>query len=304
MRLLVIGANGQISWELTRSLLPLGEVIAMDRKRCDLSRPERLPEIIRDARPDVLVNAAGYTAVDKAEDDERMATLVNGTAAGVLAQETRRLGALMVHYSTDYVFDGTKGEAYVEGDPPHPLNAYGRSKLAGEAAVREAGGDHLILRTSWVYAARGHNFLKTILRLARERDELRVVADQVGAPTWRATSRTRRPRSSKARSASERRRQFRSGAPPHVGRGRNQLARFCAGDRGPGASRAHASFRARHPRHRQRGVPGSRGAAEKLASLLRPVARALRRRASGLEGRIGGVPGRRKPASAGGLSGP
>jgi dTDP-4-dehydrorhamnose reductase len=184
MRLLVIGANGQISWELARSLRPLGQVVAMDRKRCDLSRPERLPEIIRDARPDVLVNAAGYTAVDRAEDDEPMATLVNGTAAGVLAQETRRLGALMVHYSTDYVFDGTKSDAYVEGDPPHPLNAYGRSKLAGEAAVREAGGDHLILRTSWVYAARGHNFLKTILRLARERDELRVVADQTGAPTW------------------------------------------------------------------------------------------------------------------------
>jgi dTDP-4-dehydrorhamnose reductase len=184
MRLLVIGANGQISWELTRSLRPLGEVVAMDRKRCDLSRPERLPEIIRDARPDVLVNAAGYTAVDRAEDDERMATLVNGTAAGVLAQETRRLGALMVHYSTDYVFDGTKREAYVEDDPPHPLNAYGRSKLAGETAVREAAGDHLILRTSWVYAARGHNFLKTILRLARERNELRVVADQTGAPTW------------------------------------------------------------------------------------------------------------------------
>ena len=184
MRLLVIGANGQIGWELTRSLLPLGEVIALDRERCDLTRPEKLPEIIRDARPDVLVNAAGYTAVDKAEDDERMATLVNGTAAGVMAQEARRLGALMVHYSTDYVFDGTKDGAYVEHDPPHPLNAYGRSKLAGEAAVREAAGDHLILRTSWVYAARGHNFLNTILRLAREREELRVVADQVGAPTW------------------------------------------------------------------------------------------------------------------------
>jgi dTDP-4-dehydrorhamnose reductase len=184
MRLLVIGANGQIGWELTRSLRPLGDVIALDRERCDLTQPEELPGIIRDARPDVLVNAAGYTAVDKAEDDEQLATLVNGTAAGVMAQETRRLGALMVHYSTDYVFDGTKREAYVEDDPPHPLNAYGRSKLAGETAVREAAGDHLILRTSWVYASRGHNFLKTILRLAREREELRVVADQVGAPTW------------------------------------------------------------------------------------------------------------------------
>ena len=184
MRLLVTGATGQIGWELARSLMPLGEVIAVDRQRCDLSRPETIPAMVRDARPDVLVNAAGYTAVDAAEDDETLATMVNGTAAGVLADEARRIGALFVHYSTDYVFDGTKGEPYVEDDPPRPLNAYGRSKLAGEAAVRQAGGDHLILRTSWIYAARGRNFLNTILRRARERDELRVVVDQVGAPTW------------------------------------------------------------------------------------------------------------------------
>src|SRR5262249_27352039 len=151
---------------------------------CDLARPETLPDIIRDAKPDVLVNAAAYTAVDKAEQEEALAILINGTAVGALADAARTSGALLVHYSTDYVFDGAKSWPSVGDDAPAPLNAYGRSKLAGEAAVRAAGGDHLILRTSWVYAARGHNFLRTILRLARERDELRIVADQVGAPTW------------------------------------------------------------------------------------------------------------------------
>jgi len=184
MRLLVIGANGQIGWELTRSLMPLGHVGAMDRATCDLGQPESLPEIIRGAKPDVLVNAAGYTAVDKAEHEESLATLINATAVGVLAQAAHRIGALFVHYSTDYVFDGAKDGPYVEDDAPAPLNAYGRSKLAGETAVREAGGDHLILRTSWVYAARGQNFLRTILRRARKGEELRVVDDQVGAPTW------------------------------------------------------------------------------------------------------------------------
>jgi dTDP-4-dehydrorhamnose reductase len=156
----------------------------MTRDACDLARPETLPEIVRGARPDVLVNAAGYTAVDKAEHEESLATLINATAVGVLAQTAREIGALFVHYSTDYVFDGAKDGPYVEDDPPAPLNAYGRSKLAGETAVRAAGGDSLILRASWVYAARGHNFLKTIRRLAREGKELRVVDDQIGAPTW------------------------------------------------------------------------------------------------------------------------
>ena len=178
------GASGQIGWELGRSLMPLGEVIAIDRGSCDLSRPETLPAIVREVRPDVLVNAAGYTAVDKAEQEEASATLVNGTAVGVLATAARELDALFVHYSTDYVFDGAKAGAYAEDDPPCPMSAYGRSKLAGETAVRAAGADHLILRTSWVYAARGHNFLRTILRLAREREELSIVDDQIGAPTW------------------------------------------------------------------------------------------------------------------------
>lgn len=184
MRLLVTGANGQVGWELPRSLMPLGEVIALDRRTCDLARPETLPDIIRDAKPDVLVNAAAYTAVDKAEQEEELATLINGVAVGAMADAARTIGALFVHYSTDYVFDGAKTEPYVEDDAPAPLSAYGRSKLAGEIAIRAAGGDHVILRTSWIYAARGRNFLKTILRLARERDELRIVADQIGAPTW------------------------------------------------------------------------------------------------------------------------
>src|SRR5262249_39128208 len=184
MRLLVLGANGQIGWELARSLMPLGDVIALDREGCDLARPDTIPQVVRDARPDVLVNAAAYTAVDRAEAEEELATLVNASAAGVIARETRKADALLVHYSTDYVFDGAKAEPYVEDDAPAPINVYGRSKLAGEIALRDAGGDHLTLRTSWVYAARGRNFLKTILRLARERDELRIVADQIGAPTW------------------------------------------------------------------------------------------------------------------------
>jgi dTDP-4-dehydrorhamnose reductase len=184
MRLMVTGANGQIGWELARSLMPLGEVIALDRAACDLARPEALPALVRAVAPDVIVNAAAYTAVDRAEDEEAIATLVNGTAPGALAQAARESGALFVHYSTDYVFDGRKCGAYDEDDPPRPLNAYGRSKLTGEAAVRAAGGDHLILRTSWIYASRGRNFLRTILRLARESEVLKVVDDQTGAPTW------------------------------------------------------------------------------------------------------------------------
>ncbi len=184
MRLLVFGANGQIGWELARCLPGLGEVIALDRAGCDLARPDSIPDVIRDIRADVLVNAAAYTAVDRAETNEELASRVNATAVGVIAQEARRSGALLLHYSTDYVFDGTKAAPYVEDDPPAPVSAYGRSKLAGEVAVRAAGSDHLILRTSWVFAARGRNFLNTILRLAVERDELRIVADQVGAPTW------------------------------------------------------------------------------------------------------------------------
>jgi dTDP-4-dehydrorhamnose reductase len=182
--LLVTGAYGQIGWELRRSLAAVGDVLAVDRTNCDLSRPREITRIIREAKPNVIVNAAGYTAVDKAENEKELATLVNCTAVGEMAGEARRLRALFIHYSTDYVFDGTKASPYTETDPPNPINAYGRSKLAGERAIVQSGSDYLILRTCWVFAARGHNFLLTILRLARERDELSVVADQIGTPTW------------------------------------------------------------------------------------------------------------------------
>jgi dTDP-4-dehydrorhamnose reductase len=184
MKLMVTGANGQVGWELRRSLVALGNVTALDRSQCDLSQPSLLPDLVRSVKPDVIVNAAAYTAVDDAEREEALATTVNGTAVGVLAQEAARTGALLIHYSTDYVFDGRKEGPYAEDDPPCPINAYGRSKLAGEAAVRQAGGSWLVLRTSWVYGVRGRNFLRTILALLRERDELRIVSDQIGAPTW------------------------------------------------------------------------------------------------------------------------
>lgn len=184
MRLLLLGANGQVGWELNRSLMPLGEVVALDRQQCDLSQPERLPVLVRGISPAVIVNAAGYTAVDQAEGEEQLAMTVNCTAVGVLAEQARACGALLVHYSTDYVFDGTKETPYLEDDAPRPINAYGRSKLAGEIAVRQAGAAHLIFRTSWIYAARGHNFVRTLLRLAAERDELPIVSDQLGTPNW------------------------------------------------------------------------------------------------------------------------
>jgi dTDP-4-dehydrorhamnose reductase len=184
VKLLVTGANGQVGCELRQSLAPLGEVIALDRAACDLARPAEVARILRAATPDIIVNAAAYTAVDRAEQEEELATLINGTAVGEIAETARQLGALLIHYSTDYVFDGRKDAPYAEDDVPHPISAYGRSKLAGERAIAQCGGRYLIVRTSWIYAARGHNFLKTVLRLARERDELRIVDYQIGAPTW------------------------------------------------------------------------------------------------------------------------
>ena len=183
MRLLLLGGNGQVGWELQRALAPLGSLTVCNRQQADLSRPETLGPLIQRIQPDVIVNAAAYTAVDKAESDEATARLVNATAVGVLAEQAKRLNALLVHYSTDYVFDGTRLGPQPEDAPTRPLNRYGETKLAGEALIRAAGCRHLILRTSWVYATRGHNFAKTMLRLAGERDELRVVADQIGAPT-------------------------------------------------------------------------------------------------------------------------
>jgi dTDP-4-dehydrorhamnose reductase len=181
---MVIGVRGQIGWELNRSLMPLGEVVALDRNACDLSSPQNLPDIVRSIRPDIIVNAAAYTGVDKAEQEEQLATTINGTAVGVLGEEARRWSALFIQFSTDYVFDGSKTDPYTEEDVPHPLNAYGRSKLAGEISLRQTGCDYVILRTSWVFAARGRNFVSRILQLANEQEELRVISDQVGAPTW------------------------------------------------------------------------------------------------------------------------
>ena len=183
MRILLTGRNGQVGWELERSLAPLGEVIALDRARLDLSDPAAIQRVVRDARPEVIVNAAAYTAVDRAESEPALASSINGVAPGILAEEARLCGALLVHYSTDYVFDGEKRTPYVEDDPAHPLNVYGSTKLEGERAIEGSGCRYLILRTSWVYGPRGHNFLRTVLRLARERNELRMVDDQIGAPT-------------------------------------------------------------------------------------------------------------------------
>ena len=183
MIILLFGKNGQVGWELNRSLQPLGEVVALGREEADFSNPESLRDIVQNINPDVIVNAAAYTAVDKAEDEEDLATVINGVAPGVLAEEALKLKALLVHYSTDYVFDGTKNDPYEETDEPSPINVYGRTKLAGELAIQSSGCEYLIFRTSWVYASRGHNFLLTILKLAKERDELSIVADQIGSPT-------------------------------------------------------------------------------------------------------------------------
>ena len=184
MNILLTGRNGQVGWELARALLPLGRVHAFGHAELDLADAAAVRRKLDELRPDVIVNAAAYTAVDKAESEPEQANAVNAAAPALLAQEAVQRGALLIHYSTDYVFDGAKASPYVETDPTNPLGAYGRSKLAGEEGIRASGCDHLIFRTSWVYAARGANFLRTILRLAAEREELRIVMDQVGAPTW------------------------------------------------------------------------------------------------------------------------
>lgn len=181
--ILILGANGQVGWELQRSLAPLGRLLVCDRRRGDLEDLDGLRAMIREQRPAIIVNAAAYTAVDKAESDPERAQRVNAEAVGLLAKLAGELDAWLVHYSTDYVFDGQGDRPFREDHPTAPLNVYGRTKLAGEQAIRESGCRHLIFRTSWVYAARGANFAKTMLRLAGDRDELRVVADQVGAPT-------------------------------------------------------------------------------------------------------------------------
>ncbi|MBK9134994.1 MAG: dTDP-4-dehydrorhamnose reductase [Betaproteobacteria bacterium] len=188
MRILLLGKNGQVGWELQRALAPLGELVACDfdspgELRADFTQPETLRALVWRVQPVVIVNAAAHTAVDKAEAEPDLAHQLNATAPAVLADEAEACGALLVHYSTDYVFDGSGVEAREEDDATGPLNVYGRSKLEGERLIRMSGCQHLILRTSWVYAARGGNFARTMLRLAAEREEMKVVNDQIGAPT-------------------------------------------------------------------------------------------------------------------------
>ena len=190
MKILLTGGSGQVGWELRRVLSTQGEVIAPSRDILDLAQPETIRAAIRASAPAVIVNAGAYTAVDPAEDEPDTAQAINGIAPGILAEEARRLGAILIHYSTDYVFnggkdlDGEKPEPYRESDATHPRCVYGRTKLAGEKAIEAVGGRYLILRTSWIYGARGANFLRTMLWLFREHEVLRIVSDQVGAPTW------------------------------------------------------------------------------------------------------------------------
>jgi len=183
MKILLLGKNGQLGWELNRSLQAFGDIVALDIDEADFSEPENLRQIVQQISPDVICNAVAYTAVDKAEKEETLAMNINGVAPGILAEEALKLDALLLHYSTDYVFDGTKKSPYVEADETNPLNAYGRTKLAGEIAVQSSGCDYLIFRTSWVYASRAQNFLLTMLKLAQEREVLSIVNDQVGSPT-------------------------------------------------------------------------------------------------------------------------
>lgn len=181
---MLIGRNGQVGWELQRTLAPVGEVIALNRRQMEFTRPAQICERVRDIKPDLIINTAAYTAVDKAEEEADLARAVNGTAPGILAEEAKRINAILIHYSTDYVFDGAKKSPYTEEDLPNPLSIYAMSKLEGEQAVRAVGVPHLILRVSGVYGVRRKNFMLTVLRLAKEGQLLRVVNDQISCPTW------------------------------------------------------------------------------------------------------------------------
>ena len=187
MRILINGQHGQVSRELQHRLGAVGELIVLGRDQLDLTQPEQIRRQVQTVRPDLIINAAAHTAVDQAESEPQTAFAINAVAPGILAEEALALDIPLIHYSTDYVFDGTKVGAYNEDDAPNPLGVYGRSKLAGEQAIRDVQGKYLILRTSWVYSNHGRNFLLTMQRLLQEKTELRVVADQIGAPTWAGT---------------------------------------------------------------------------------------------------------------------
>jgi dTDP-4-dehydrorhamnose reductase len=182
--ILVTGKNGQVGYELQRALLPIGNVVAVNRQQMNLSETTSIREAVSQIKPDIIVNTAAYTAVDKAETDQQTAMQINGIAPGVLAEEAAKLNALLIHYSTDYVYDGSKENVYLETDATNPVNYYGLTKLTGEQAIQATTVEHLILRTSWVYGGRGSNFLLTMLRLMKERAELNVIDDQHGTPTW------------------------------------------------------------------------------------------------------------------------
>jgi dTDP-4-dehydrorhamnose reductase len=184
MKILLLGKNGQLGWELARCLQPLGELVVVDFPEIDLGNPDLTRTVIRAAAPHVIINATAYTAVDKAETQTDLAYAVNGHGPGLLAEEARAFGALLIHYSTDYVFDGKREIPYVETDQPAPLNTYGKSKLAGEDAICSIGGSYLIFRTAWVYSLRGDSFVKKVLQWARQHETLRIVDDQVSNPTW------------------------------------------------------------------------------------------------------------------------
>jgi dTDP-4-dehydrorhamnose reductase len=183
MKILLTGKNGQVGFELQRALAPLGEIVAVDQADCNLADESTIRRLVSDTRPDIIVNPAAHTAVDKAESEPALAQAINGVAPGIFCEEAKKLGALVVHYSTDYVFNGGKDGWYTEDDAPNPQSVYGKTKLAGEQALAASGAKHLTFRTSWVFGAHGVNFAKTMLRLAAERQGLKVVADQFGAPT-------------------------------------------------------------------------------------------------------------------------
>ncbi|APC16515.1 dTDP-4-dehydrorhamnose reductase [Pseudomonas frederiksbergensis] len=187
LKILISGQHGQVSRELQKRLGDLGELIVLGRDQLDLAHPEQIRQQVRALRPNLIINAAAHTAVDQAESEPELAFAINATAPGIFAELALELGIPLIHYSTDYVFDGSKTSPYTEADEPHPLGVYGASKLAGEQAIRAVNGQHLILRTSWVYSNHGRNFLLTMQRLLQEKPHLRIVADQIGAPTWAGT---------------------------------------------------------------------------------------------------------------------
>ena len=187
MKILINGQHGQVSQELQRHLSHLGELVVLGREQLDLAQPEQIRQQVQRIRPDLIINAAAHTAVDQAESEPELAFAINASAPGILAEQALELGVPLIHYSTDYVFDGSKPAPYTEDDAPNPLGVYGKSKLAGEQAISAVQGQHLILRTSWVYSTHGRNFLLTMQRLLQEKPEMRIVADQIGAPTWAGT---------------------------------------------------------------------------------------------------------------------